>query len=314
MQDNAARVRSFNRTVTQRMGVLQEAYLGHRRSLGASRLLWEIGRGQAHTPDSETDANTTGSDTGAVAAVDLRSLRARLGLDSGYLSRLLRGLEREGLVDVRADVGDQRVRSATLTVAGRAERAELERLSDALAERVLAPLGAAEQEELAGAMAQVERLLTLGMVQVTVEDPGSDAARWCFRSYFEELDRRFAAGFDPRSSIPATADQLREPHGFLLLARVADEPVGAGAVKLHGAGPAELKRMWVSESVRGLGLGRRLLRELEDHARRRGATAVRLETNGALCEALGLYRSAGYVEVAPFNDEAYADHWFEKPL
>src|SRR3954453_8331533 len=127
MHGHAAQVRSFNRTVTQRMGVLEEEYLGHRRSLGASRLLWEIG-------DQATQA------TPAAGAVDVRALRARLGLDSGYLSRLLRGLEREGLVVVRPAAGDRRVRSATLTAAGRAERAELDRLSDALADSVLAPL------------------------------------------------------------------------------------------------------------------------------------------------------------------------------
>jgi ribosomal protein S18 acetylase RimI-like enzyme len=72
--------------------------------------------------------------------------------------------------------------------------------------------------------------------------------------------------------------------------------------------------MWIAPSARGLGLGRRLLAELEEHARRRGARAVRLETNRALVEAIALYRSAGYVETEPFNDEPYADHWFEKEL
>ncbi len=72
--------------------------------------------------------------------------------------------------------------------------------------------------------------------------------------------------------------------------------------------------MWVAESVRGLGIGRRLLCELEDHAARHGATTVRLETNRALVEAINLYRSAGYTEVAPFNDETYAHHWFEKKI
>ena len=82
----------------------------------------------------------------------------------------------------------------------------------------------------------------------------------------------------------------------------------------HPNQPAETKRMWVAESARGLGLGRRLLAELESHAAEHGAQAVRLETNRALVEAISLYRSAGYVEVDPFNDEPYAHHWFEKDL
>jgi ribosomal protein S18 acetylase RimI-like enzyme len=72
--------------------------------------------------------------------------------------------------------------------------------------------------------------------------------------------------------------------------------------------------MWVDRSARGLGLGRRLLAELERQAAARGVGVVRLETNGALAEAIALYRSAGYCEVEAFNDEPYAHHWFEKEL
>jgi len=92
------------------------------------------------------------------------------------------------------------------------------------------------------------------------------------------------------------------------------EPVGCGALKFHGDQPAELKRMWVAESTRGLGIGRRLLDELERHAADGGARVIRLETNRSLTEAISLYRSAGYREVAAFNDEPYAHHWFEKQL
>ena len=72
--------------------------------------------------------------------------------------------------------------------------------------------------------------------------------------------------------------------------------------------------MWVAPDARGLGLGRRLLLELERHARAAGAKVVRLETNQTLEEAIHLYRSSGYREVAAFNDEPYAHHWFEKRL
>jgi ribosomal protein S18 acetylase RimI-like enzyme len=72
--------------------------------------------------------------------------------------------------------------------------------------------------------------------------------------------------------------------------------------------------MWVATSARGLGVGRRILSELERHARQRGARVARLETNRTLSEAISLYRSAGYTEVDAFNDEPYAHHWFEKPI
>jgi ribosomal protein S18 acetylase RimI-like enzyme len=86
------------------------------------------------------------------------------------------------------------------------------------------------------------------------------------------------------------------------------------AVKHHADALSEIKRMWVAETARGLGIGRRLLGELEASAAGRGAPAARLETNQALAEAIALYRSAGYDEVAAFNDEPFAHHWFEKSL
>ena len=291
-EDLTARVRSFNRTVTQRVGALSDHYLARARPLGASRVLWEIGPG----------------------GTDARALRARLDLDSGYLSRLLRGLQDEGLIQVVPAEGDHRVRTAVLTDAGRAERAELDRLSDDLAAALLAPLNDRQRDQLAAAMGTVERLLTAGLVTFAVTDPASPEARACMAAYFAELGERFDGGFDPGASLPATDADLAEPSGLLLLARLHGEPVGCGALKFHGTEPAELKRMWVANRARGLGLGRRLLAELENQARRHGVTAVRLETNQALTEAITLYRSAGYAEVSAFSDEQYAHHWFEKQL
>ena len=215
---------------------------------------------------------------------------------------------------VEASSDDRRARVAQLTEAGRAERAELDRLSDELAWSLLEPLDDRQRARLVESMQAVERLLTVGLVEIRIDPPTSAAARFCFRSYFDELDARFDAGFDPDRSISAEAHELVEPRGLVLVARLGDEPIGCGALKLHGSEPVEIKRMWVAPSARGLGLGRRLLRELEEHAWERGATVARLETNRALTEAIDLYRSAGYVDVAPFNDEPYADHWFEKPL
>ena len=287
-----ASVRSFNRTVTARIGALQDGYLSRGRPLGASRVLWEIGEG------------TTG----------VRSLRALLDLDSGYLSRLLRSLERDGLVVVGPDRSDKRVRSVRLTARGRAEYTLLDRRSNELAESLLEPLSTAQRERLVDAMGVVERLLTAGLVEVAAEDPHTPGARFCLQSYYAELDARFDTGFDPERAISTTAEELTEPAGLLLVARLHGEPIGCGALKLQGEVPFYIKRMWVAPEARGLGVGRRLLAELEDHARRRGAESVHLETNATLREAASLYRSAGYVEVEPFNDEPYAHHWFEKRL
>jgi ribosomal protein S18 acetylase RimI-like enzyme len=141
-----------------------------------------------------------------------------------------------------------------------------------------------------------------------VVSPRSADARYCIGEYFRELNARFDAGFDPKRSIPA--DSL----GLFLVARLRGEPVGCGGLKLEHRKPAYLKRMWVSPDSRGVGLGRRLLHELEVLAVEHGARAVQLETNRALTEAIALYRASGYREVEPFNDEPYAHHWFEKRL
>jgi len=285
-------VRRFNRVVTQRIGVLNDAYLARHRPLGPARVLWELG------PDG----------------IDVRTLRSRLDLDSGYLSRLLRTLEADGLAVVTAHPGDARIRFARLTPAGAAERAILDRASDELAASMLAPLSEEQRHRLTAAMGEVERLILASMVTVAVYDPQHPHARACLRAYFAELAERFEGGFDPGASNPATDAQLRPPAGLLLVALRQDEPVGCAALKLHGPGPAEIKRMWVSPAVRGRGLGRRLLSELETRAASAGASAARLETNRSLVEAVALYRAAGYREVAAFNDEPYADHWFEKSL
>jgi DNA-binding MarR family transcriptional regulator/GNAT superfamily N-acetyltransferase len=291
-QGSIARVRRFNRTVTRRVGALDERFLGRDRPLAGARVLWEIG------PEG----------------CDIRTLRARLELDSGYLSRLLRSLEASSLILVEPSARDGRVRTARLTRAGLDELALLDRRSDELAAATLEPLTPSERERLVAAMAEVERLLTAALVQIAPIDPAHPSAQHCLREYVDELDRRFEDGFDPARSISATARELRPPAGILLVATLHGDPIGCGALKLPEGAPSQLKRMWVAESARGLGVGRRLLAELEAHAARSSNPVVRLETNGALTEAVALYRSAGYVEVPPFSDDPYAHHWFEKCL
>jgi DNA-binding MarR family transcriptional regulator/predicted GNAT family N-acyltransferase len=285
-------VRRFNRVVTQRVGALDDHFLSRDRPLGEARVLWEIG----------------------AEGCDVRELRARLDLDSGYLSRLLRSLEAAALIEVERSELDRRVRTARLTAAGLKERAILDERSDELAATFLEPLNESQRTRLVTAMSDVERLLTAAMVEVKPVDPLHPHAQYCISQYFAELDRRFDIGFDPSISISADADELRPPAGLVLLATLRSEPIGCGALKFHDDAPTELKRMWVADSARGLGIGRRLLAELEAEASRAGSTIVRLETNGSLTEAIALYRSSGYTEVEPFNDEPYAHHWFEKRL
>jgi DNA-binding MarR family transcriptional regulator/GNAT superfamily N-acetyltransferase len=285
-------VRSFYRTLTLRVGVFTDSFLGRGRPLAESRLLFEIGRDGA----------------------DVRDLRAKLNLDSGYLSRLLRSVERDGLVDVTPIESDLRGRRARLTAAGLQELKQLDRLGDQFAEATLEPLNESERTRLVSAMTEVENLLNLAFTRISIEDPDSPDAKWCVAQYFGELGERFDNGFDASRSIPADSADLRPPRGVFLIARLDGRPVGCGALKTIESGIGSIKRMWVSPSVRGAGIGRRLLLALENEAASLELRLLRLETNRNLHEAQALYRRNGYEEVPAFNDDPYAAHWFEKRI
>ncbi|MFJ9036952.1 GNAT family N-acetyltransferase [Streptomyces sp. NPDC102406] len=260
------------------MGVLHDTYLGGTHPYGLARLLRGLGGEGAH---------------------DVRSVRDRLGLDSGYVSRLLRALERDGLVTVETHPRDRRVRTARLTGAGRRERAHLDNR---------------QRDRLTAAMAEVERLLTASVVCLEALDPDHADAVRCLRSYAAGMDDLFEGGFDPANSRLPDPGEPRAPRGLFLVARLHGKPVGCTGRKLPPGAPAEIKRLRVAPGARGLGLARRLPAELEARAARSGSDRVRHVTDKALEAATRLYRSSGYREVSAFDDEPYAHHWFEKRL
>jgi DNA-binding MarR family transcriptional regulator/N-acetylglutamate synthase-like GNAT family acetyltransferase len=290
--DQIRQVRSFNRTVTQRVGALGASFLDRGRPLGEARLIYEIGAGGA----------------------DVKGLRERLALDSGYLSRLLRSLERQGLVRLRSGSEDARVRHVVLTPEGRNELSEYDRRSDAFAQSVLASLSNTQRDRLVTAMAVVERLMRAAAVEIGMEKPDSADAAWCLEQYSRELAQRFEGGYDPNKTRTASPAELTPPAGCFVVAYLDGQPIGCGALKVGPDEIGEIKRLWVDSGVRGLGVGRRILQTLEENARLYGAALLRLDTNRALTEAQALYRASGYREAAPFNDETYAHHWFEKTL
>lgn len=293
MQDEqVAGVRRFNRAVSQRIGALETSYLSRGRPLGEARLIFEVGP------------------SGGEVAV----LREKLGLDSGYLSRLLRSLEAQGLVEVgREDGEDGRRRRAKLTEAGLIEFAAYDELSDELARSTLAPLGNIQRQRLLAAMAEVERLLEAGSIELHPESADSRDARWCLDQYFAELARRFEGGFDPNRGIPAEGNGA-DPAGAFIVARLHGKPVGCGMLKQIGEQTGEIKRMWTSPEVRGMGVASRILARLEDIAREQGWRRVCLDTNRVLEEAQAMYRKMGYRDCDRYNDNPYAHYWFEKEL
>ena len=291
MPDPVAVVRRFNRSYTQRIGVLEDSFLGMGMPLGPARLLFEIG----------------------AAPATAQALRARLGLDSGYLSRLLRRLERDGLIEVAPDPGDRRRRLVTLTGAGRDRWAELERRSDDQAQLLVDPLTPRQRERLARALAEADLLVRAATVTFEPADPASLAGRDVVGRYFAEIGRRF--GFEPaEGETDQDAALLVPPTGLFVVADSDGEPVACGGLKTIAPGVGELKRMWVHEDWRGAGLGSRLLRHLEDQSRALGHGTLRLDTNAALTEAISMYDRSGYRRVARYNDNPWATHFFEKPL
>lgn len=291
-QVDIQRVRRFNRTVTQRVGALQDSYLARGRPLGEARLIFEIGP----------------------AGADIRRLRTGLGLDSGYLSRLLRSLEAEGLVTVDRSHGDARVRHARLTATGLVEFEGYRSGSDELARSILQPLDRDQRARLLAAMDEVRRLLQAAAVEIAVEPPGSADARRCLAAYFAELAERFDEGFDIAKGNRVSEAEMAPPHGHFIVARRDGRPVGCAALIRIDAGTAEIKRMWTAPEARGQGVAARMLRKLEEIAGEAGFRRLVLDTNRALKEAHALYRAHGFTEIARYNDNPYADYWFEKRL
>ncbi len=154
-----------------------------------------------------------------------------------------------------------------------------------------------------------------GAVSMDAVDPASRDAQDALSQYFLELARRFPSGFDPEAAGQATdAAELRPPDGAFVVVRNDERTIGCGGLKRIAAGTAEIKRMWIHREWRDLGLGRRLLEELETIARRMGRDRILLDTNDSLIEAIAMYERAGYRSIERYNDNPYAQRWFAKDL
>ena len=153
-------------------------------------------------------------------------------------------------------------------------------------------------------------------VETGVTDPRAHAL---LTEYFEYRSSTFPAGRTYAPSFPAAPD-FSPPHGvFVLAVDDTGTPVGCGGVRLLGLGQGggaifEVKHLWLRPDARGRGAGRELLAQLEQRAASFGATMVVLDTNASLGAANALYRSAGYFEIDPYNDNPNATNWYAKSL
>ncbi|GAB3059415.1 bifunctional helix-turn-helix transcriptional regulator/GNAT family N-acetyltransferase [Sediminivirga luteola] len=303
---HVAAVRRFNLSYTQRIGALDESFLGTGRPLGQARLLHEIG-------SRERGGKGAAQDEAGVDGVLAQDLRERLGLDSGYLSRLLRALTADGLLDLAPDSEDRRRRRIRLTAAGRRAWQDLENRSEERAGVLLEPLTGRQRTRLAEALDTAELLIRAATVRLETVDPASPAARAAVRTYLDELDARFPEHDAPPMPTPQDENAFRPPAGAFVLAISDGSAVAGGGWRDHD-GAAEIKRMWVDAGWRGAGMGRRLLEHLEGLARAQGYRLARLDTNAALTEAIALYERAGYRRIERYNDNPHATHFYEKPL
>lgn len=288
--DPVSRVRRFNRAVTSEVGALDSSFLGRGRPLGAARVLNSIGRGQS----------------------DVAVIRDYLRLDSGLMSRLLRSLEEEGLIETVPNAEDARRRVARLTKIGKSEFQAYEALSNTQAEAFLAHHR--RPEELLRAMDIVALSLRRDQIVIEEKDPRHEDASYCLSEYYGELARRFKNGFDVSLSRDPDAKDMTRPRGVFLVALSDGLPIGCVGLKGSGGEVAEIKRLWVAPAARGLGLATRLMLAAETIARELSVKLLRLDTNSALSEAQQLYRGSGWREIDRFNDDPYPDTFFEKRL
>lgn len=291
MLDSIARLRRFNRVITREIGALDTSYLGRGRPLSVARILHMI--------------RPQGTDVGVI--------RQTLGFDSGLLSRLLRTLEEEGLILVSPDPADRRCRIARLTEAGQAEWRIYEELGHAKARQVFDRAGN-RQQALIDAMDLIATVLLRDEVDIRDADPDSDAALTCVGAYYRLLAETVPGTRPDMFTLPLSdAANYRPPLGAFLIAWSDDLPIGCVSLRPLEPAVAEVKRLWVDPIARGQGLGRRLMRAIESRARDLGHDRLRLDSNTVLAEAIALYRSDGWQEIAPYTGFP-ANIWMAKRL
>lgn len=316
LDERVAAVRRFNRFYTRQIGVLDEAHLRSPFSLGEVRVLYEL----AHWAAARR-AEPTATDIGR-----------ELGLDAGYLSRLLRDFEGRELVERTPSTSDGRQSHLRLTAAGQAAFAELDtRARDDVA-ALLGALPDAEQQRLLGAMRTVEAVLarTPAGDAAASDRPGGPpyllrpphagdlgwvvarhgalyAAEYAWDERFEALVARIVADFvehhEPRRERCWIAERGGQNVGSIFLVRHPERP-----------GVAKLRLLLVEPSARGLGIGGRLVDECTRFARHAGYHTIALWTNSVLTSARRLYEAAGYqlVEEAPhrsFGHDLVGETW-----
>ncbi|HEV6968714.1 bifunctional helix-turn-helix transcriptional regulator/GNAT family N-acetyltransferase [Roseateles sp.] len=299
-------VRAFNRFYTRRIGMLAAKLGGSDFTLPEARVLWELAH---HAP------------------VSASALSKSLQLDAGYLSRLLRGLKNRGLLAAQRHPKDARQTLLKLSAAGKRAFAPLDRASQAETEALLEPLSAPQRQALVGAMSRIHAVLepeASAEVVLRPPEPGDlgwlverhgaiYAAEYGLSAGFEALVARICADFVDRFKPGREACWIAarggERLGAVMLVQARDEASG----RLR-PGVAQLRLLLLEPHARGLGLGKRLVRQCSDFARAAGYRRIVLWTQSALTAARAIYAAEGYRLVSSeavnsFGQDVVSEHW-----
>ncbi|MEJ3746054.1 helix-turn-helix domain-containing GNAT family N-acetyltransferase [Actinomycetes bacterium KLBMP 9797] len=299
MNEGVAEVRAFNRFYTRVIGVLEERMLSTPYTLIEARLLFEL---------AQRDA------------VEVVELRRTLGVDAGYLSRILARFEADGLVRRSRSAVDGRRQVIELTEAGRAVDDELEQRSNAQIGDLIGGLTEADQRRLLGAMATIRQLLgdRAGRDLVVLRPPTPGDLGWMVQRhgaiYAQEYgwDARFEAWAAQIVADYATDHDPRREAAWI--AEVDGEPVGSIMCVRHDDETARLRVLLVEPRVRGMGVGGRLVEECLRFAKRAGYRRIMLTTYDAMADARRIYQRAGFTlteekKVTAFGQQLVDEVW-----
>ncbi|MPZ37289.1 MAG: GNAT family N-acetyltransferase [Rhizobiales bacterium] len=296
--DRIASVRRFNRFYTQRIGVLREAWLDSPFSLTEARVLYEVGQ----------RAGTTASEIGA-----------ELGLDAGYLSRMLRRFHKDGLIRKQISPDDARQTLLSMTAQGRKAFAPLETHARQQVGAMLARLGPHDQDRLVSAMGAVETLLAgAPTLDVVLREPRAGDFGWIVARHailyaqeyqwdekFEALCAQIVADFINNFDLTCERGWIAERNG---------EPVGSVLLAKDTPEVARLRLLLVEPSARGLGIGKRLTDECISFARQCGYRRITLWTHSVLTAARHIYERAGFRLTSSeprksWGQDVISEHW-----
>jgi DNA-binding MarR family transcriptional regulator/GNAT superfamily N-acetyltransferase len=299
MSDTVAAVRRFNRFYTRQIGALDEAHLGGPYGLAEGRVLYEV----AQTPHG----------------LPPKDIAGLTGLDAGYLSRILKRFETEGLVEREPSAHDGRSVTLRLTPAGRQAYERLRGISEGAVEKMIGGLSSEQRGRLTGAMAQVEGLLNAASApEVVLRPHRAGDMGWVVYRQAVFYSREYGWGAPMEALVSrVVADFLERfdpERERCWIAERGGEAVGS-IFLIKGEGrQAKLRLLFVEPSAHGLGVGRRLVTECVAFARAAGYGEITLWTHSVLTAARDLYAAAGFhlVDSQPhreFGEEEMGETW-----